>query len=314
MNKFLKDKGIEILYETACFWSSRLEYNRKKDRYEINEVTGPDEWHEPVNNNLYTNYLARYNMKLVIDLFEQYRLNDKDTYRLLKKRLGFDDKQLKLWQKQIDRIYLPRNKKNNLLEQFEGYFKLKDITITEYDENDWPIRPKQLKGIDRSTTQIIKQADVVMLLYLLEEEFDKKTVVDNYHYYEKRTLHGSSLSPSIYAIMGLRVNDPSKAYRYLKRAANLDLLDLQGNGREGLHGANMGGVWQSVIFGFAAVSQNNGRLSINPRLPKKWKALKFRLNYRGTLLEISIKGNKVTIDRINGKKITVDVNNKETIV
>ena len=309
--KFLKEKGIEVLYETACFWSSRLEYNQKKDRYEINEVTGPDEWHEPVNNNLYTNYLARYNMELVIELLEQYRLNEQDTYKQLKKKLCFNDRQLKLWQKQIDRIYLPRNKKNNLLEQFEGYFKLKDVIITEYDENDWPIKPKQLIGIDRSKTQIIKQADVVMLLYLLEEEFDRQTVIDNYHYYEKRTLHGSSLSPSIYAIMGLRVNDPSKAYRYLKRAANLDLLDLQGNGREGLHGANMGGVWQSIIFGFAGVSQKNERLCINPRLAKKWKSLKFRLNYRGRLLEFRIKNNKVDIDRIKGKKIRIIVNNKE---
>lgn len=119
---------------------------------------------------------------------------------------------------------------------------MEEVLIEEYDENDWPIRPKKLNEMSKSQTQIIKQADVVMLLYLMGEEFDEETIRENYIYYEKRTLHGSSLSPSIYAIMGLRTGDTSKAYRYLRRSAFINLLDLQKNTREGIHAANTGGV------------------------------------------------------------------------
>lgn len=311
--QFLKEKGMVVLIETARFWVSRLEYNQKQDRYEINDVTGPDEWHEPVNNNLYTNYLAKYNIKLVYDLLNDYSNNDKKTYNELARKTKLQAKEYLSWQKYIDKIYLPKQEKGKLLEQFEGYFNLKDVIIEEYDENDWPKRPKVLKKIHIEKTQIIKQADVVMLLHILGQEFDEETIKENYHYYEARTLHGSSLSPSIYAIMGLKVGDDSKAYRYLKRSANLDLLDLQGNGREGLHGANMAGVWQIVIFGFAGIGEKNNILSINPKIPKKWESLTFKINYQGRLLQINIT-DKVRIKRLKGKKITIDVKGRKRII
>ena len=120
-----------------------------------------------------------------------------------------------------------------------------------------------------------------MLLHLLGNEFSQQEIETNYHYYEKRTLHGSSLSPSIYAIMGLKVGDDSKAYRYLRRAAMLDLLNLQHNTREGIHAANAGGVWQTVVFGFAGVNMDDdGVLSITPHMPHEWSSLTFRLHNR----------------------------------
>lgn len=126
-------------------------------------------------------------------------------------------------------MYLPRKEGTRLLEQFEGYFELDNVTIEKYDENDWPVRPDALKTKRARETQINKQADVVMLLHLMGNEFDEETIKENYAYYEKRTLHGSSLSPSIFSVMGLKVGDDSKAYRYLRRAAFIDLLNMQGN-------------------------------------------------------------------------------------
>ena len=131
-------------------------------------------------------------------------------------------------------MYLPRKEGTRLLEQFEGYFELDNVTIEKYDENDWPVRPDALKTKRARETQINKQADVVMLLHLMGNEFDEETIKENYAYYEKRTLHGSSLSPSIFSVMGLKVGDDSKAYRYLRRAAFIDLLNMQGNTREGI--------------------------------------------------------------------------------
>ncbi len=293
--EFLHNFGIEILTETARFWASRCEYNEKFDRYEITNVTGPDEWHEPVNNNLYTNYLAKWNIKYVISLLNKLEAENTKVYENLQEKLNFCKEEFETWDKVADKIYLPTANEDGILEQFEGYFDLLDVTIEEYDENDWPIRPKILGEVKRATTQVIKQADVVMLLHLLGEQFDKETTEKNYHYYEKRALHGSSLSPSVYSVMGLKVGDSSKAYRYLRRAAFIDLVDLQKNTREGIHAANAGGVWQTVVFGFAGVNiLENGTFEVKPNLPKEWKNLSFKINIKGKLYNIDIDENNNT--------------------
>ena len=288
---FFCNKGIYILIETARFWASRCEYISEKDRYEIRKVTGPDEWHEPVDNNVYTNYLARWNLLYVKRSLDKIKVENSKIYYSILEETHFTDEESTLWREISDKIYLPKMEGVNILEQFEGYFKLEDCIIEKYDKNDWPIRPEILKTMPVYKTRLIKQADIVMLLHLLREEFTEQEIKDNYYYYEKRTMHGSSLSPSIYAITGLKIGDSKKAYRYLKRAAFIDLLNLQKNTREGIHAANAGGVWQVVIFGFAGVDIDEaGELSIKPSMPKEWQSLKFRLHHRDRLLEITVYG------------------------
>ncbi len=307
---FLLHMGAEILIETARFWMSRCQYIEEKDRYEIHQVTGPDEWHEPVDNNVYTNYLARWNLRYVIELAKTLRQEHGEAYTRLSERINLTEEELAAWNKVQGKIYLPKKEGTQLLEQFEGYFDLKEVLIDKYDKNDWPVRPEILKTTKTSETQIIKQADVVMLLHLLGEEFDEETMKLNYSYYEKRTMHGSSLSPSIYAIMGLKVGDSSKAYRYLRRAAFLDLIDLQGNTREGIHAANAGGVWQTVIFGFAGLwTDDGGRLHVNPRLPGEWKSLSFRIHCPESWLQIEIdEAQEVKVTVLEGKETDIFVN------
>ncbi len=308
--EFLLNRGAEILLETARFWASRCEYNKEEGRYEIRQVTGPDEWHEPVDNNLYTNYLAKWNIRYVLNLIHSLKEQHTDVYTKLKEKLNLTEDELVDWKEKQEKIYLPGNQEGKLLEQFEGYFNLKEVLIEEYDENDWPIRPAALNSVKKMETQIIKQADVVMLMHLLGEEFDEETKKINYEYYEKRTLHGSSLSPSIYAIMGLKVGDDSKAYRYLRRAAFIDLLDLQKNTREGIHAANAGGVWQTVVFGFAGLSiDEEGTLCIRPMMPKEWTTLTFRIHYLNSWLEISISSdNQTQVKVLQGEPMTVKIN------
>lgn len=314
--EFLYGKGLEILIETARFWADRCEYNGLLDRYEIKQVTGPDEWHEPVDNNLYTNYLAKWNLNYVLSLVEDLKQKQPKVYAAMAEKLKISEEEYAVWRERQQKIYLPRQEGSKLLEQFEGYFKLQEVLIEAYDENDWPKRPAALNTVKKQDTQIIKQADVVMLMHLMGEEFDQETQKLNYDYYEKRTLHGSSLSPSIYAIMGLKVGDGSKAYRYLRRAAFIDLVDLQKNTREGIHAANAGGVWQTVVFGFAGVAvTNDGILRINPHLPKEWEGLSFRLHYGGSWLDIKIMAdNEVEITLLEGRQISVMIKDKVTII
>ena len=309
---FLLKKGAEILMETARFWASRCEYITEKDRYEIRKVTGPDEWHEPVDNNVYTNYLAKWNLRYVIALIQDLKEHHREDYDRIAEKISLTEKEIEEWNLVQSKIYLPRKEGTQLLEQFEGYFDLQEVTIKEYDKNDWPIRPAELKTMKTKETQIIKQADVVMLLHLMGEEFDEETTKLNYSYYEKRTLHGSSLSPSIYSIMGLKVGDDTKAYRYLRRAAFIDLINLQKNTREGIHAANAGGVWQTVVFGFAGLSIDaDGILNITPKMPKEWEGVTFRIHYLNSWLEISIDAkNNAAVKVLEGAQTDVKVNGK----
>lgn len=309
---FLLKKGAEILMETARFWASRCEYIAEKDRYEIRKVTGPDEWHEPVDNNVYTNYLAKWNLRYVIALIRDLKEHYREDYDRIVTKISLTEKEIEEWNLVQSKIYLPRKDGTQLLEQFEGYFDLHEVTIQEYDKNDWPIRPAELKTMKTRETQIIKQADVVMLLHLMGEEFDEETTKLNYSYYEKRTLHGSSLSPSIYSIMGLKVGDDTKAYRYLRRAAFIDLINLQKNTREGIHAANAGGVWQTVVFGFAGLSIDaDGILNISPKMPKEWEGVTFRIHYLDSWLEISIDAkNEAAVKVLEGARTDVKVNGK----
>lgn len=309
---FLSKKGAEILMETARFWASRCEYITEKDRYEIRKVTGPDEWHEPVDNNVYTNYLAKWNLRYVIALIQDLKEHHREDYDRIAEKISLTEKEIEEWNMVQSKIYLPRKEGTQLLEQFEGYFDLQEVTIQEYDKNDWPIRPAELKTMKTKETQIIKQADVVMLLHLMGEEFDEETTKLNYSYYEKRTLHGSSLSPSIYSIMGLKVGDDTKAYRYLRRAAFIDLINLQKNTREGIHAANAGGVWQTVVFGFAGLSIDaDGILNITPKMPKEWEGVTFRIHYLNSWLEISIDAkNNAAVKVLEGAQTDVKVNGK----
>ena len=300
---FLLKKGAEILMETARFWASRCEYITEKDRYEIRKVTGPDEWHEPVDNNVYTNYLAKWNLRYVIALIQDLKEHHREDYDRIAEKISLTEKEIEEWNLVQSKIYLPRKEGTQLLEQFEGYFDLQEVTIQEYDKNDWPIRPAELKTMKTKETQIIKQADVVMLLHLMGEEFDEETTKLNYSYYEKRTLHGSSLSPSIYSIMGLKVGDDTKAYRYLRRAAFIDLINLQKNTR---------GVWQTVVFGFAGLSIDvDGILNITPKMPKEWEGVTFRIHYLNSWLEISIDAkNNAAVKVLEGAQTDVKVNGK----
>lgn len=309
---FLLKKGAEILMETARFWASRCEYITEKDRYEIRKVTGPDEWHEPVDNNVYTNYLAKWNLRYVIALIQDLKEHHREDYDRIAEKILLTEKEIEEWNLVQSKIYLPRKEGTQLLEQFEGYFDLQEVTIQEYDKNDWPIRPAELKTMKTKETQIIKQADVVMLLHLMGEEFDEETTKLNYSYYEKRTLHGSSLSPSIYSIMGLKVGDDTKAYRYLRTAAFIDLINLQKNTREGIHAANAGGVWQTVVFGFAGLSIDaDGILNITPKMPKEWEGVTFRIHYLNSWLEISIDAkNNAAVKVLEGAQTDVKVNGK----
>ncbi|HDZ76976.1 MAG TPA: glycoside hydrolase family 65 protein, partial [Candidatus Omnitrophica bacterium] len=184
---FLIDYGYEVLFETARFWASRVEYNKRKKKYEINCVIGPDEFHVDINNNAFTNIMAKWNLLTAYKLFHQFKKCNTQCCKRLMQKLGITDKEIHQWKKIASNIYVNINK-NFIIEQFDGYFKKRNVRIPARDENYLPIITEKLTPRGYSKTQLIKQADVVMLLHLLNDVFNYKTKKANYDYYLDRTL------------------------------------------------------------------------------------------------------------------------------
>ena len=304
--QFMKDYGVEILLETGRFWASRAEYNEKLDRYEINRVIGPDEFHEHVDNNVYTNYLAKWNLLKSREFYHWLKENDLTKFEVLKNQLGFSEEEVERWKNIAEKIYIPRNESEKLIEQFEGYFNLKEYEITEWDENGLPKWPKGLDLTKLGETKLVKQPDVVMLMLVLPEEFSQEEMKANYEYYERRTMHKSSLSPSMYSIMGLKVGDTHNAYKYFMKTLLVDLEDNQGNTNNGFHAASAGGAWQCVVNGFGGMTlESDGFLNFSPWLPENWKTLTFNIVYRGSKIKVAITKNDITFTADNNTKIKV---------
>ncbi|AEM78327.1 glycoside hydrolase family 65 protein [Thermoanaerobacter wiegelii] len=311
--EFMLNYGAEIIFETARFWVSRCEYVKELDRYEINNVIGPDEFHEHVNNNAYTNYLAKWNIKKGLELINMLKEKYHEHYHAISNKICLTNEEIEKWKKVEEKIYIPYEKSKKLIEQFEGYFDKKDYVIDKFDENNMPIWPEGVDITKLGDTQLIKQADVVMLMLLLGEEFDEETKRINYEYYEKRTMHKSSLGPSMYAIMGLKVGDHKNAYQSFMRSANVDLVDNQGNTKEGLHAASAGGTWQVAVFGFGGMEIDKEEiLNINPWLPEKWDKLSYKVFWKGNLIEVIVTKEDVSVKKLEGKgNIKVKVKGKE---
>ena len=298
---FMEDFGYEILFETARFWASRVEYNSKKKKYEIKHVIGPDEFHEDVNNNAYTNMMAKWNLNVAYKMFKKIKNEKSKVNSSLITKIGLDKKEVREWKRIAPRICM-NVRKDKVIEQFDSFFKKRKVKIREFDENSMPLLPKGIKVKDFHKTQLVKQADVIMLLYLLLDVFSSRTKKVNYQYYIDKTLHKSSLSPSMHALMALDVGDLSRAYQFFNVSLHTDIANIHGNTNEGVHAACFGGTWQIVINGFAGVKIVKEVLTIDPKIPKNWRKILFSLKWRGDILKLEINHSTVNIRVVSGKE------------
>jgi trehalose/maltose hydrolase-like predicted phosphorylase len=285
------EKGLELIFDTAKFWASRAEWNAEANRYEYNDVIGPDEYHEHVDNNAYTNRMAQWNLQTALDLLEWAKRRAPQKANELIEQLDLTEERLKKWREVIEKIYL-HIETSGLIEQFEGYYERKDIDLAALEPRTRSAQ--EIFGIEGcNETQILKQPDVLMLQYILRDQYSDESVRVNYEYYQPRTDHtyGSSLGPSIMAIMACDVGKPDDAYEHFIRAVRADLRDVRGNAGDGIHGASAGGTWQTVVFGFGGLRVNPHGWTTHPRLPHHWKRLSFKFFHRGKMHEVDIKGN-----------------------
>jgi len=312
---FMKAYGFETFIQATRFWASRVEYNIDEDRYEISNIMGPDEYKEHVDNNSYTNYLVYWQFDKALEYLDFLKNSSEKYFKELKKRVNLKEKEIEDWQKKKEKLYLLKPDKNLVIEQFEGYKDLKEINLDKYKKSETKEVFNDMGWEEIKNTKVIKQADLVMLLYLLEDMFDKEVIKKNYNYYEALTTHDSSLSQSIHAAVASRVNESKKAYGHFKKAAKVDLGKDMKSSNEGLHAASFGGLWQSIVFGFGGVRIKGKELYIKPKLPEKWNLISFNIIIRKNKLNINITKEKIIIKVLEFKSdLVINIDNKKITI
>lgn len=294
-----RDGGAEVVFECARFFLSTVYYNPDKERYEVLDVTGPDEYHERVHNNAFTNLMVAHTFEVCLRVAAHMQTHFHAAYRQLLGALDFEN-DLANMTGIAHKMYLPDPASPDLIPQFDGYFSLEDLPLASL--LDRKLHPHEYLGGGNglaTTTQIVKQADVVLALYLFSDKFSAQAKTANWEYYEPRTEHGSSLSACSYSLIAAQIGKVDWAYKYFMKTAS---IDLTGEGKQyvgtlyigGTHPAANGGAWMSAVFGLCGIRYANGTLSVNPRLPAHWKRVSLPLSLQGHRLRVTLSAESVS--------------------
>lgn len=294
--EFMDSYGYEIAFEAARFWVSCGKWNEQQGRYEIRDVIGPDEYTEHVDNNAYTNYMAVYCVKTALKYRSELERTRKETYERLDQLLdlGTEPEQ---WREFVDKMYLPTPDYQGIIPQDDSFLSKPCLRDIEKYKN---ASVKQTVLLDYSrdevvNMQVLKQADVVMLLNLYPRLFDSETVRKNVLFYEERTIHDSSLSYCAHAQACAVIGSVDLAEKFFEKSLMIDLDDNPNDSRDGIHSASLGGIWNCLIFGFAGVRFEEGVLYLEPHLPEHWHKMKFRLVISGTEVTFLIEKERITL-------------------
>jgi trehalose/maltose hydrolase-like predicted phosphorylase len=291
---FLLNAGAEILLETGRFWASRagLEVD---GQCHIRGVIGPDEYHEDIDDNAYTNVMARWNIRRALEVAALLRERWPARWKVLAGRLGLQDTELEQWRSVSEKIKTGFDPKTGLFEQFSGYFDLEDVDLGNYAGRSVPM--DVVLGRERTQhSQVVKQADVVALLGLLPEEFEGNSAAKNFRYYSSRCGHGSSLSPAMHGLVAARLGDRATALQLFRQTAAIDLSANRVGSAGGIHIAAQGGLWMLSVLGFAGLALRGDGLAIDPQLPAEWESVAFNVQWRGRRLKIRIDQSKRRLD------------------
>ena len=286
-NEFLTQYGAEIILDTARFWGSRVESTN--GRYEISQQVGADEYHENVDNSVFTNRMVVWHMETALKVVDWLQKNTPRDAERLATQLQIDDATVAHWQDIASKMFIPFDEEKKIHVQFPGFFDLEYIPVAKFTPRTLSVAA--MIGHQRQVqSQVIKQADVIMLMALLGTALGSQEVMlNNWRAYYPRTDHGSSLSPSIHSWVAARLGLDDVAYELFHHAAGIDLNDNKGNVKDGIHGAACGGLWQALVFGFCGLHINDaGEIAIDPRLPESWQEISFTVYFRGERQQITV--------------------------
>jgi alpha,alpha-trehalose phosphorylase len=309
---FLLKRGAEMLFETARFWVDLGCFIEGKG-FCINGVTGPDEYTAIVNNNVFTNLMAADALLYAAQVHEEMQEKDASMLHALGQRIGLDPSEPKLWRKAAQEVYVPYDHDRGIHPQDDSFLEKQ---VWDF-ENTPPERYPLLLHYHPLTIyryQVLKQPDLVLALFFQGRRFTMEEKRRNFHYYDRLTTGDSSLAPCIQSIIAAEIGETELAYRYFMKTARMDLDNVNGNVKDGIHAAAMAGTWLSMVYGFAGMRDHGGRLSFQPNLPQEWKRITFTVLWHGTPLRVSVGSSTTEYSLPRGGEVVIEhVNEAHTI-
>ncbi|MFV0304659.1 MAG: family 65 glycosyl hydrolase domain-containing protein, partial [Moheibacter sp.] len=276
---YIPEKGLEVLIGIARFWHQRATFSSAKNKYVILGVTGPNEYENNVNNNWYTNYIAKWCIDYTVEQIEKVSAEYKTDYIRIMNKVRLSKTEIEAWQKVANNMYFPYSETHQVFLQQDGFLDKELIPVSQLNKTERPINQKwSWDRILRSA--YIKQADVLQGFYFFEDHFSDEELKQHFDFYEPFTVHESSLSPCIHSIQAAKLNQMEQAYKFYLRTSRLDLDDYNKEVHEGLHITSMAGTWMSIVEGFGGMRIKKNTLSFEPRIPKEWNAYSFKVNFR----------------------------------
>ncbi|GJE72691.1 glycoside hydrolase family 65 protein [Methylorubrum podarium] len=302
---FLCRYGAEILVETARLWCDLGFFSeRMGGRFCIHGVTGPDEYTAIVNNNCYTNLMARENLRYAAETVRRLERDDPDSFATLVRRTGLEPDEAEAWDQAAERMYLPYDERLKVHPQDDAFLDLERWDFAGTPEDRYPLL-LHYHPLNLYRSQVIKQADMVLAMFLLSEQFTPEAKRRNFAYYDPLTTHDSSLSVCIQSIVANEIGLREKAIHYFNFALAMDLSDIGGNMMHGAHIAAIGGTWLALVYGFAGMRDTRGRISFQPCLPDAWKRLSFTLRIRGRTIRVELDHAAATYRLEAGEELTL---------
>ncbi len=306
---YIPEKGLEVLIAIARFWSQRANFSTLKNAYVILGVTGPNEYENNVNNNWYTNYIAKWCIDYAVENIQKVKEQYAEDYSRIKSKTKISAAEITEWKKVAENMYFPYAEELELYLQQDGFLDKELVTVSNLPKAERPINQKwSWDRILRSP--YIKQADVLQGFYFFEDHFTLKELENHFDFYEPFTVHESSLSPCVHSIQAAKLDRMEQAYKLYLRTSRLDLDDYNHEVEEGLHITSMAGTWMSIVEGFGGMRIQNNTLQFTPRIPKQWKAYSFKINFRNQILKVEVQQGTTNFELQGNNPITVFVNNE----
>lgn len=307
--EYLASHGLDVLVGISRFWAQRVNFSKDKNKYVMLGVTGPNEYENNVNNNWYTNYIARWTLSYTLESLDKVKASKAKEYARVESDLSLKADETALWKKIADNMYLPEDKTKRVILQQDGFLDKDLMKVSELPKEDRPLNQKwSWDRILRSC--FIKQADVLQGIYFFEDDFDTETIKRNFDFYEPMTVHESSLSPCVHVILASKLGYEEKAYEMYLRTSRLDLDDYNNDTEDGCHITSMAGTWLSVIKGFGGMRIKNDALHFTPFIPKKWKSYSFRIEFRGRVIKVRVSNQRVETTLVSGDPFEIMINNE----
>ena len=310
---YIPEKGLEVLIGIARFWHQRATYSTYRNQYVILGVTGPNEYENNVNNNFYTNYIAKWCIDYTVQQINKIEKEYSTDYIRILNKVKLSQSEIHHWKEVADNMYFPYSEEHDVYLQQDGFLDKELVKVTDLDKSQRPINQKwSWDRILRSP--YIKQADTLQGFYFFEDHFSKEQLEKHFDFYEPFTVHESSLSPCVHSIQAAGLGRMEQAYTFYLRTSRLDLDDYNKEVHEGLHITSMAGTWMSIVEGFGGMRVKNEKLHFEPKIPAQWKGYSFKINFRHQILKVSVQSNETKLSLEGDKEITVFVNGKEILV